>query len=81
VLWGVAAEFLAIGLLAGVLATAGATIGGYLLAVRLFELDFQLNVPLLIAGPIVGMAFVGLAGMLATWRVIRNAPVSVLRAA
>ena len=81
VLWGVAAEFLAIGLLAGVLATAGATLGGYLLAVRLFELEFQLNVPLLIAGPIVGMAFVGLAGMLATWRVIRNAPVSVLRAA
>ena len=81
VLAGVAAEFLAIGLLAGLLATAGATWAGYLLATRLYELDYQFNLLLTITGPVVGMAFVGLSGILATRRVINTPPVSLLRAA
>jgi putative ABC transport system permease protein len=81
VLAGVASEFLAIGLLAGLLATAGAMLASYLLATRLFELEYQLNLPLLLAGPLLGMAFVGLSGLLATWRVITRAPVNVLQAA
>jgi putative ABC transport system permease protein len=81
VLTGVAMEFLAIGLLAGILAAAGATLAGYLLATRLFELEYQLSAILWLAGPLAGMVFVGLSGMAATWRVITHAPVSVLRAA
>jgi putative ABC transport system permease protein len=81
VLAGVAAEFLAIGLLAGTLATIGAMVASYFLATRLFELEYQLNLPVMLAGPLLGMAFVGLSGLLATWRVITRAPVNVLSAA
>jgi putative ABC transport system permease protein len=81
VLAGVAAEFLAIGALAGLLATAGATIAGYFLATRLYELEYQFNLLLTLTGPLAGMVFVGLSGLLATRKVISEAPVSVLRAA
>jgi putative ABC transport system permease protein len=81
VLSGVAAEFLAIGLLAGVLAAAGASLAGYLLAHKLFDLEYHFSPELWLAGPLLGMLFVGLSGMTATWRVITHAPVNVLRAA
>ena len=81
VLGGAATEFIAIGLLAGVLASAGATLAGYLLATRLFELDYTISLSLWLAGPLAGMLFVGVSGMAATWRVITHAPVSVLRTA
>jgi putative ABC transport system permease protein len=81
VLSGVAAEFLAIGLLAGVLAAAGASLAGYLLAHELFDLEYHFSPELWLAGPLLGMLFVGLSGMAATWRVITHAPVNVLRAA
>jgi putative ABC transport system permease protein len=81
VLTGVLTEFVAIGLLAGLLASAGASLGGYFLATGLFELEYHFSVVLWLAGPIAGMLFVGISGMAATWRVINHAPVSVLRAA
>jgi putative ABC transport system permease protein len=81
VLSGVATEFIAIGLLAGLLAAAGANLGGYLLATRLFELEYHFSPVLWLAGPLLGMLFVGVSGMAATWRVITHAPVNVLRAA
>jgi putative ABC transport system permease protein len=79
VLSGVATEFVAIGLLAGLLAAAGASLAGYLLATRLFELEYHFSLVLWLAGPVVGMLFVGVSGVVATWRVITHAPVSVLR--
>jgi putative ABC transport system permease protein len=81
VLSGVAAEFLAIGLLAGVLAASGATLAGYLLAENLFDLEYRFSPQLWLAGPLLGMLFVGVSGMVATWRVITHAPVNVLRTA
>jgi putative ABC transport system permease protein len=81
VLSGVAAEFLAIGLLAGVLAATGATLAGFLLAENLFDLEYHFSPQLWLAGPVLGMLFVGLSGMAATWRVITHAPVNVLRTA
>jgi putative ABC transport system permease protein len=81
VLSGVATEFIAIGLLAGVLAAAGATLAGYLLATRLFELDYHFSLTLWLAGPLAGILFVGVSGMAATWRVITHSPISVLRTA
>jgi putative ABC transport system permease protein len=81
VLSGVAIEFIAIGLLAGVLAASGASVAGYLLAEKLFELEYNFSLTLWLAGPLVGMVFVGMSGMAATWRVITHAPVSVLRSA
>lgn len=81
VLAGVAAEFTAIGLLSGLLASAGAALAGYLLATRLLELDYGFSAALWVAGPLAGMLMVGLSGMAATWRVITHAPINVLRAA
>jgi putative ABC transport system permease protein len=81
VLGGVAIEFMAIGLLAGLLAAAGATLGGYLLAENLFDLEYRFSGLLWLAGPVIGILFVGGSGMAATWRVITHAPVNVLRAA
>jgi len=80
VLSGVATEFLAIGLLAGILAASGATLAGYLLAENLFDLEYHFSPELWLAGPLLGMLFVGLSGMVATWRVVTRAPVNVLRA-
>ena len=81
VLGGVAAEFVAIGLLAGILAAGGATLAGWLLAENLFELEYGFSTTLWFAGPLLGVLFVGLSGMAATWRVVTHAPVNVLRAA
>jgi putative ABC transport system permease protein len=81
VLSGVATEFVAIGLLAGLLAASGASLAAYLLAEKLFELDYHFNLVLWLTGPLAGMVFVGISGMAATWRVITRAPINVLRAA
>ena len=81
VLGGVATEFLAIGLLAGLLAASGATLAGYLLAENLFDLEYGFSAALWLAGPLLGMVFVGISGLAATWRVISQAPVSVLQSA
>jgi len=81
VLGGVASEFLAIGLLAGVLAASGATLAGYLLAENLFDLEYRFSPELWLAGPLLGMLFVGLSGLAATWRVVTRAPLNVLRTA
>jgi putative ABC transport system permease protein len=81
VLTGVATEFLAIGLLAGILATAGATLASYYLATRIYNLDYSFNLSITLAGPLAGMIFVGIAGLLATRKVIGAPPIRVLRAA
>ncbi len=81
VLSGVATEFVAIGLLAGILAASGASLAGYLLAENLFDLEYHFSLTLWLIGPLAGMVFVGLSGMAVTWRVITHAPVNVLRAA
>ncbi len=79
VLSGVAVEFVVIGLLAGLLASTGASLAAWHLAVNVYDLPFQFSPALWIAGPLLGMVFVGLSGLLATWRVVTHSPVSVLR--
>jgi putative ABC transport system permease protein len=81
VLGGVAVEFVAIGLLAGLLAATGASLAGYLLATNLFELEYGFSPALWLGGMLSGVLFVGLSGLAATWRVVTHAPVNVLRAA
>lgn len=77
---GVWAEFLGLGLLAGLLATAIAGGVGYLLAVEVFQLEYRLPWAFWVAGPVAGTALVGLSGALATRGVVSHPPVSVLRA-
>jgi len=81
VLSGVVVEFVAIGLLAGLLASTGASLAAWHLAVNVFELQYHFSPALWLAGPLLGMVFVGISGLIATWGVVTHSPVSVLRAA
>ncbi len=81
VLQGVAAEFTALGLLAGTLAAGGASTIGYLLATRVFELEYVPSASLWIGGLIAGAAIVGVSGTLAVRSVVNQSPVATLRGA
>ena len=80
VLSGVVVEFVAIGLLAGLLAATGASLAAWHLAANVYELEYYFSLSLWLAGPILGMLFVGASGLAATWRVVTHSPVNVLRA-
>lgn len=80
VLSGVVVEFVAIGLLAGLLASTGASLAAWHLAVNVFELQYHFSSALWLGGPILGMIFVGVSGLIATWGVVTHSPISVLRA-
>lgn len=72
-------EFLAMGLLSGVLATAGAAAIGQLLARMVFELDLPPAPALLIAGPLAGLALLALNAWLSSRSVLRASPALTLR--
>jgi putative ABC transport system permease protein len=73
------AEFLAMGLLAGVLATLGAALIGQLLARRVFELDLPPSPELWVAGPLAGLALLSLNAWLSSRKVLRASPAITLR--
>jgi putative ABC transport system permease protein len=73
------AEFLVMGLLAGLLATAGAALIGQLLARRVFELDLPLNPALWIAGPLAGVALLSLNAWISSRKVLSASPALTLR--
>jgi putative ABC transport system permease protein len=79
VLQGVAAEFAALGFLSGTLAALGATAVGWVLAVRLFSLQFTLDPWLWVLGLVCGTLLVGISGTLATRRVVDTPPMLTLR--
>jgi len=72
-------EFLAMGLLAGVLATAGAAVIGQLLARLVFELDLPPSMLLLIVGPLAGVLLLSLNAWLSSRKVLRASPALTLR--
>jgi putative ABC transport system permease protein len=72
-------EFLAMGLLAGVLATLGAAAIGQLLARNVFGLDLPPSGALLIAGPLAGLALLSLNAWLSSRKVLRASPALTLR--
>jgi putative ABC transport system permease protein len=79
VLRGVAAEFVALGLLAGVLAATCASIAQYFLATELFQLKYDFDGLVWAIGLAAGAVLVGVAGTLATRSVVRTPPVITLR--
>jgi putative ABC transport system permease protein len=79
VLQGVAAEFASIGLLAGTLAAFGASVAGYFLATRVFNLAYSPNPKVWLLGLSLGALFVGVSGVLATRSVINTPPALTLR--
>src|SRR5262249_37696495 len=66
------AEFLALGALAGLLAAAGATAVGYVLADRVFQIPFSWNPMLWIVGVVGAAACVAAAGWLGTRSTLRQ---------
>lgn len=79
VLQGVAAEFTALGLIAGSLAALGATTAGYLLAEQVFSLEYTLDPLVWLTGLLTGALLVGVSGTMATRSVVTHPPVSTLR--
>jgi putative ABC transport system permease protein len=81
VLAGVMTEFAALGLAAGVLASAGASILAAIVAIQLFELPYVFNPWLWVAGIVAGVLVVCASGFIAARSAINAPPVDVLRAA
>jgi len=79
VLQGVAAEFSALGFLAGTLAAVGASGVGWILARRLFSLEYSFDPWVWVFGLVCGTVLVGVSGTLATRRVVNTPPVVTLR--
>ena len=79
VLQGVAAEFVALGMLAGVLGALGATVAGYFMATRLFNLEYTLDPWVWGVGLLFGVLVVGVSGTLATRSVVNHPPIATLR--
>ena len=78
---GVMAEFAALGAAAGILASAGASILAAIVAVRLFELPYEFNPLLWVAGVAAGVIVVCASGFIAARSAVNAPPVDVLRAA
>ncbi len=73
------AEFATLGLLAGVLAAAAATLLGYVLASQVFEFPYQWNPWVWLLGGGAGVLGVGLAGLLGARSALNQPPWRALR--
>jgi putative ABC transport system permease protein len=75
------AEFLALGLVAGVLAAAGTSAIGYVLAERVFQFPWQFNAAVWLAGPLAGLACVAINAWLGGRAALNHPPMLALREA
>jgi len=73
------AEFAVIGALAGLIAAAGASGLGYVLAVKVLNVSYNLSPLAWLAGVVCGSAGIAIAGYLGTRRVLATPPMRVLR--
>lgn len=81
VLAGVLTEFAALGLAAGVLASAGASVLAAIIAVQLFELPYEFDPFIWVAGIVSGVLVVCASGYVAARGAVNAAPAEVLRSA
>jgi putative ABC transport system permease protein len=72
-------EFCALGFFAGILATFGSEITVYGLETEIFDLEYTVNPQLWILGPLVGTILIGAIGTIATLKVVKTPPITVLR--
>jgi putative ABC transport system permease protein len=79
ILKGIAAEFIALGALSGLLAAIGASIVSFLLAKYAFNMEYQIDPTVWAVGLIAGAVIVGLTGTFATRKAVNEPPVTVLR--
>ena len=80
VMGGLLAEFITLGLLAGLVAAIAASTVGAVLADRIFGLTYQINPWLWPLGAGGGATGIGIAGWLGTRGVLDHPPVETLRA-
>jgi putative ABC transport system permease protein len=80
VLQGVLAEFTTLGLLAGLLAAAGASIAAYYMTTRVLELHYSFEWWVWVAGLSGGALLVAGTGWIATRSVVNQPPLKTLRA-
>jgi len=73
------AEFLTIGLISGAVAGCIALLAGWLVATKVFELDYSLNPWVLLAGLAAGVFGVSLVGSVAVYNALRRPAATVLR--
>jgi putative ABC transport system permease protein len=79
ILGGLLAEFVTLGLLAGLVAAFAATATGAVLALEVFNVGYQINPWLWLIGAAGGATGIGFAGWLGTRRVLDQPPVETLR--
>lgn len=79
VLQGVAAEFIVLGILAGLLGACAASAVGYYLAIEVFNLKFNFNFDVWWIGMLAGLLLVGLTGIAVTRSVVNHPPAATLR--
>lgn len=80
VLQGVLAEFAALGLLSGLVAAAGASLAAYFLTTRVLDLRYVFSPWACVIGLLGGGLIVVASGWLATRSVVRQSPLTTLRA-
>ena len=80
VLQGVLAEFATLGLLAGVLAAAGASVAAYFMTTRVLEMHYSFEPWVWVLGLFGGAVLVAASGWIATRSVVSQPPLITLRA-
>jgi putative ABC transport system permease protein len=75
------AEFAGVGLIAGLLAAAGATLVGWVLATRAFDFPYTFGVTAWLFGVVGGVLLATIGGWFGLRRVINEAPLRTLREA
>ena len=79
VLQGILAEFITLGLLAGILAAAGASVAAYFMTTRVLELHYSFALWVWAVGLFGGALLVSLSGWAATRSVVNQPPMTTLR--
>ncbi len=79
ILAGLAAEFVCIGLIAGILAAFSATLVEVILAKYVFNMDIVINYLVWLIAPLACTAIITTAGLAGTWRVLSTPPILALR--
>jgi putative ABC transport system permease protein len=72
-------EFVALGAIAGLMASIAMEIAVFFLQTQVFDMSFSLHLEFWLVGIISGAAFVGLIGMLSCWRLLNLSSVTLIR--